>query len=128
MIEKSSQLSDFIVFASYDLILLLVDQVPVLVLLNYELLELLILCLLLLEGLGIFLNLHAKLISALYDRHLVLLQFFELFLDVISRLHLLVESNNYGPEVVEFDVSLIHGAAMTLLLRVLRLGILPELR
>ena len=49
LIEKSSQLSDFIVFASYDLILLLVDQVPVLVLLNYELLELLVLQLLLFE-------------------------------------------------------------------------------
>jgi hypothetical protein len=97
LVEQLSQLSDFIVFAAYDLVLLLVDQVPVLVLLNYELLELLVLHLLLLERLRVFLDLHPQFVPAFHDRRLVLFQFFELPFDVVPSFHLLVQGNDYRP-------------------------------
>ena len=49
LVEKGAQFADLVILGGYDLVLLLVHKVPILVLLDYELLELLVLHLLVFE-------------------------------------------------------------------------------
>ena len=97
------------IFARNNGFFLLINKIPILVLLDYQILKLLIFYLILLQGLSRYFDLLSKVFSSFFRLIEVLLQNIQLILQVILRFDLLVQSDNDGLKVIHFDISLVHG-------------------
>lgn len=97
------------IFARNNGFFLLINKIPILVLLDYQILKLLIFYLILLQGLSRYFDLLSKVFSSFFRLIEVLLQNIQLIFQVILRFDLLVQSDDDGLEVIHFDVPLVHG-------------------